>query len=149
MAKDIVWLAGETSGDFIASLVLPQVASLYPGEHMLGIGGDRMIAAGLEPWHHSSVLSVRGYVEVLKKLPSLLKLRREMKRRVAQLSPRAFIGVDAPDFNLSIEEYLRAEGLKTIHFVCPSIWAWRPERIHQIKRAVDHMLLSSFPLRKS
>ena len=91
MAKDIVWLAGETSGDFIASLVLPQVASLYPGEHMLGIGGDRMIAAGLEPWHHSSVLSVRGYVEVLKKLPSLLKLRREMKRRVAQLSPRAFI----------------------------------------------------------
>lgn len=147
MANDIVWLAGETSGDFIASLVLPQVASLYPGEHMLGIGGDRMIAAGLEPWHHSSVLSVRGYVEVLKKLPSLLKLRREMKRRVAQLAPRAFIGVDAPDFNLSIEEYLRAEGLKTIHFVCPSIWAWRPERIHQIKRAVDHMLLI-FPFEK-
>lgn len=147
MARDIVWLAGETSGDFIASLVLPQVAEAYPDESMLGIGGDRMIAAGLKPWHHASALSVRGYVEVLKKLPSLLMLRREMKRRVSRLSPRAFIGVDAPDFNLSIEESLRQEGIKTIHFVCPSIWAWRPERIHQIKRAVDHMLLI-FPFEK-
>ena len=107
MARDIVWLAGETSGDFIASLVLPQVAQSYPDESMLGIGGDRMIAAGLKPWHHASALSVRGYVEVLKKLPSLLMLRREMKRRVSRLAPRAFIGVDAPDFNLSIEESLR------------------------------------------
>ena len=106
-----------------------------------------MIAAGLTPWYHSSALSVRGYIEVLKKLPSLLKLRREMKWRVAGLQPRAFIGVDAPDFNLSIEEYLRGEGVKTIHLVCPSIWAWRPERIHQIKRAVDHMLLI-FPFEK-
>lgn len=147
MAKDIVWLAGETSGDFIASLVLPHVAALYPDERMLGIGGDRMIAAGLDAWHHSSVLSVRGYVEVLKKLPSLLRLRSEMKKRTAELHPRAFIGVDAPDFNLAIEEHLRGRGIKTIHMVCPSIWAWRPERIHQIKRAVDHMLLI-FPFEK-
>ena len=147
MARDLVWLAGETSGDFIASLVLPQVAHRYPDEKMYGIGGDRMIAAGLDAWHHSRALSVRGYVEVIKKLPSLLKLRSEMKRRVSQLAPRAFIGVDAPDFNLAIEEYLRREGIKTIHFVCPSIWAWRPERIHQIKRAVDHMLLI-FPFEK-
>ena len=147
MARDIVWLAGETSGDFIASLVLPKISEVYPSEKMVGIGGDRMIAAGLEPWHHSSALSVRGYVEVLKKLPSLLALRREMKKRVTQLAPRAFIGVDAPDFNLSIEEHLRREGIKTIHFVCPSIWAWRPERIHQIKQAVDHMLLI-FPFEK-
>ena len=147
MAKDIVWLAGETSGDFIASLVLPHVAALYPDEKMLGIGGDRMIAAGLDAWHHSSVLSVRGYVEVLKKLPSLLRLRSEMKKRTAELHPRAFIGVDAPDFNLAIEEHLREKGIKTIHLVCPSIWAWRPERIHQIKRAVDHMLLI-FPFEK-
>ena len=147
MAKDIVWLAGETSGDFIASLVLPHVAALYPDEKMSGIGGDRMIAAGLDAWHHSSVLSVRGYVEVLKKLPSLLRLRSEMKKRTAKLHPRAFIGVDAPDFNLAIEEHLRGQGIKTIHLVCPSIWAWRPERIHQIKRAVDHMLLI-FPFEK-
>lgn len=147
MARDIVWLAGETSGDFIASLVLPKISEVYSSEKMVGIGGDRMIAAGLQPWHHSSALSVRGYVEVLKKLPSLLALRREMKMRVTQLAPRAFIGVDAPDFNLSIEEHLRREGIKTIHFVCPSIWAWRPERIHQIKRAVDHMLLI-FPFEK-
>ena len=147
MAKDIVWLAGETSGDFIASLVLPHVAALYPDERMSGIGGDRMIAAGVDAWHHSSVLSVRGYVEVLKKLPSLLRLRSEMKKRTAELHPRAFIGVDAPDFNLAIEEHLRGRGIKTIHLVCPSIWAWRPERIHQIKRAVDHMLLI-FPFEK-
>ncbi len=147
MAEGLAWLAGETSGDFIASLVLPQVKAQYPNEPMFGIGGDRMIAAGLEPWHHSRVLSVRGYVEVIKKLPSLLRLRSEMKRRVLQAAPRAFIGVDAPDFNLAIEEYLRTRGVKTIHFVCPSIWAWRPERIHTIKRAVDHMLLI-FPFEK-
>ena len=70
MAEGLAWLAGETSGDFIASLVLPQVKALYPNEPMFGIGGDRMIAAGLEPWHHSRALSVRGYVEVIKKLPS-------------------------------------------------------------------------------
>lgn len=147
MNKGIAWLAGETSGDFIASLVLPHVRDRYPDELMVGIGGRRMVDAGLVAWHDSSVLSVRGYVEVLKKLPSLLKLRSEMKRRVQEIQPRAFIGVDAPDFNLAIEEHLRGQGIKTIHLVCPSIWAWRPERIHQIKRAVDHMLLI-FPFEK-
>ncbi len=147
MSKGLVWLAGETSGDFIASLILPEVRALYPEEPMQGIGGDRMIEAGLTPWHHSSVLSVRGYVEVLKKLPSLVKLRAEMKRRILEAAPRAFIGVDAPDFNLAIEEHVRERGIKTVHLVCPSIWAWRPERIHQIKRAVDHMLLI-FPFEK-
>ena len=119
MNKGIAWLAGETSGDFIASLVLPHVRDRYPDELMVGIGGRRMVDAGLVAWHDSSVLSVRGYVEVLKKLPSLLKLRSEMKRRVQEMQPRAFIGVDAPDFNLAIEEHLRGQGIKTIHLVCP------------------------------
>lgn len=147
MSKGIAWLAGETSGDYIASLVLPHVSALYEGERMFGIGGEKMVQAGLEAWHPSSALAVRGYVEVLRRLPSLLMLQKEMKRRVLEINPRAFIGVDAPDFNLGIETYLRERGIKTIHFVCPSIWAWRPERIHTIKKAVDHMLLV-FPFEK-
>ncbi len=147
MSKGIAWLAGETSGDYIASLVLPHVSALYEGERMFGIGGEKMVQAGLEAWHPSSALAVRGYVEVLRRLPSLLMLQKEMKKRVLEINPRAFIGVDAPDFNLGIETYLRERGIKTIHFVCPSIWAWRPERIHTIKKAVDHMLLV-FPFEK-
>lgn len=147
MSKGIAWLAGETSGDYIASLVLPNVRSLYEGERMFGIGGDKMVQAGLEAWYPSSKLAVRGYVEVLRRLPELFMLQREMKKRVLEINPRAFIGVDAPDFNLDIELFLRQRGIKTIHFVCPSIWAWRPERIHKIKEAVDHMLLV-FPFEK-
>ena len=145
--KGLAWLAGETSGDFIASLVLPEVKAMYPDEPMFGIGGDKMIAAGLDAWHHSSVLAVRGYMEVLSRLPQLLMLRKRMIADVAKAAPRAFIGVDAPDFNLGIELKLREQGTKTIHFVCPSIWAWRPERIHTIKKAVDHMLMI-FPFEK-
>ena len=101
--KGLAWLAGETSGDFIASLVLPEVKAMYPDEPMFGIGGDKMIAAGLDAWHHSSVLAVRGYMEVLSRLPQLLMLRKRMIADVAKAAPRAFIGVDAPDFNLGIE----------------------------------------------
>ena len=145
--QGLAWLAGETSGDFIASLVLPEVKAMYPDEPMFGIGGDKMIAAGLDAWHHSSVLAVRGYMEVLSRLPQLLMLRKRMIADVAKAATRAFIGVDAPDFNLGIELKLREQGTKTIHFVCPSIWAWRPERIHTIKKAVDHMLMI-FPFEK-
>ncbi len=148
MSKGIAWLAGEASGDYIASLVLPHIQAAYPEERMFGIGGEKMRAAGLEVWHPSSRLAVRGYVEVLRRLPGLIMLQKEMKRRVLEINPRAFIGVDAPDFNLAIEGFLRERGIKTIHFVCPSIWAWRPERIETIKKAVDHMLLV-FPFEKT
>ena len=107
-----------------------------------------MRAAGLSVWHDASVLSVRGYVEVLKKLPQLLMLRRDVIRTAETVRPKVFIGVDAPDFNLAIEEKLRKSGIRTVHFVSPSIWAWRPERIHAIKRSVDHMLLV-FPFEKA
>ena len=89
----------------------------------------------------SNRLSVRGYVEVLKKLPGILMLRRAMLKRVSDIRPRVFVGVDAPDFNLGVEAKLKAAGIRTVHFVSPSIWAWRPERIHKIRAAVDHMLL--------
>lgn len=146
--QGMAWLAGETSGDLIASRVLPKLREAFPDEPMYGIGGEKLVEAGLQAWYPSSALAVRGYVEVLCKLPSLLYLRSKMVHRVLQADPRAFIGVDAPDFNLGIELKLKETGIKTIHFVCPSIWAWRPERIHTIKRAVDHMLLI-FPFEKA
>ena len=136
-----VWLAGEASGDFLASLVLPELKQRMQGAPQYGIGGEKMIAAGLQPWFDSDRLAVRGYVEVIKKLPGLLRLRHEMIGRVLKTDPCVFIGVDAPDFNLGIELKLKAKGIPTGHFVSPSIWAWRPERIHMIRRAVDHMLL--------
>ncbi len=139
--RGAAWLAGEASGDFLASLVLPELTRRMDGAPQYGIGGEKMIAAGLTPWYESERLAVRGYVEVIKKLPSLLALRNQMVRRVLKADPRVFIGVDAPDFNLGIEHKLRKKGVPVVHFVSPSIWAWRPERIHTIAQAVDHMLL--------
>lgn len=145
--SNMIWAAGETSGDLLASEVLPAVMSSFPGVEMDGIGGDKMIQSGLNPWFHSKDLSVRGYIEVIKHLPRILKIRSQMINRVTKDSPAAYIGVDAPDFNLAIEEKARAKGVPVIHMVAPAVWAWRPNRIHQIKRAVDHLLLI-FPFEK-
>ena len=131
----------------MASLVLPDVAEKFSNLHMQGIGGDKMIDAGLDAWYHSRTLSVRGYLEVVKHLPRILKIRRETIKRTLNEKPAAYIGVDAPDFNLAIEEKAKQAGIPTIHMVAPAIWAWRPQRIHQIKRAVDHLLLI-FPFEK-
>lgn len=146
-APNIIWSAGENSGDFLASEVLPSVMQEFPEIEMDGIGGDRMIQSGLTPWFHAKDLSVRGYIEVIKHLPRILKIRSQMLRRVTKMPPNAFIGVDAPDFNLAIEERARSKGVPVIHMVAPAVWAWRPNRIHQIKRAVDHLLLI-FPFEK-
>lgn len=146
-APNIIWSAGENSGDFLASEVLPSVMQEFPEVEMDGIGGDRMIQSGLTPWFHAKDLSVRGYIEVIKHLPRILKIRSQMLRRVTKMPPNAFIGVDAPDFNLAIEERARTKGVPVIHMVAPAVWAWRPNRIHQIKRAVDHLLLI-FPFEK-
>ena len=136
-----VWLAGEASGDFIASLVIPEVAARMGGAPQYGVGGDKMRAAGFRAWYDSRELSVRGYVEVLTHLPRLLSFRKDLITRFGDSMPQVFVGVDAPDFNLAVEEKLRRRGVPTVHFVSPSIWAWRPERIQTIRRAVDHMLL--------
>ena len=145
--QGLVWLAGEASGDFIASLIMPEVQKTYPGEKMQGIGGPKMAACGFDDWYPSSRLSVRGYIEVLGKIPELIALRANMLSRTMKASPRAFIGVDAPDFNLGLEIKLRNKGLRTVHLVCPAFWAWRPGRIETIKKAVDHMLCL-FPFEK-
>ncbi len=139
--RTIAFVAGEASGDLLAAPVISEVLQRAPDMRCAGIGGDRMIAAGFDAWHHVRELSVRGYVEVLRHLPRLLRLRRALRERVIATQPQVFVGVDAPDFNLALEEQLRGRGVRTVHFVSPSIWAWRAERIKQIARAVDRMLL--------
>lgn len=106
-----------------------------------GIGGPRMQAAGFEAWWPSDLLAVHGYAEAFKVLPKLLWIRRQLAQRLLDWPARGFIGVDAPDFNLGLETRLRAAGVRTWHFVSPSIWAWRRERIEKIRQAADHMLL--------
>ena len=140
-ASGIAFVAGEASGDLLAAGVLAELKRREPAWVLCGVGGDRMIDAGFEAWHHVRELSVRGYVEVLRHLPRLLRLRRELLRRVSALRPAVFVGVDAPDFNLGLEEKLRARGVRTVQMVSPSVWAWRRERMEQIRRAVDRMLL--------
>ena len=133
-------VAGEASGDLLAGLLLDGLRARWPRLAAGGIGGPRMAARGFDAWWPSDRLAVRGYVEVLRHLPGLLRLRAELARRVLAERPDAFVGIDAPDFNLRLEERLRARGLKTVQFVSPSIWAWRPDRVHQVGRAVDRVL---------
>ncbi len=137
----IALAAGESSGDLLASLVLPQLRQHRPYAQMAGIGGDYMIAAGFDAWWHVRELSVRGYAEVVRHLPRLLWLRARLVQRVLATPAQVFVGVDAPDFNLGVETRVRAQKIPTVHFVSPSIWAWRPQRIEKIRAAVDHMLL--------
>jgi len=136
----IAFAAGEASGDLLAGLVLPQLRARLPGVHCAGIAGETMIAAGCEPWHHVRELSVRGYAEVLRHLPRLLRLRRDFIARVRAWPADLFVGVDAPDFNLGVAARLRAAGTRTVQFVSPAVWAWRPGRMARIRDAVDHLL---------
>ncbi len=133
-------VAGEASGDLLASMLLQGMRSRWPAMSAAGIGGPKMIAQGFETWWPQDKLAVRGYVEVLKHYREIAGIRRALAARLIAERPAAFIGVDAPDFNLGLEEQLRARGVRTIHFICPSIWAWRARRVTQIRRAVDHML---------
>jgi lipid-A-disaccharide synthase len=133
-------VAGETSGDLLAGLLLQGMRARWPQMQSFGIGGQQMVAQGFEPWWPSEKLAVRGYVEVLRHYREIVGIRRQLKDRLLAQRPDMFIGVDAPDFNLDLESDLKAAGIKTVHFVSPSIWAWRGERIEKIKRAVDHVL---------
>jgi len=148
MREALVWLAGEASGDLIASLVIKSLLAARPGIAMQGVGGERMRLAGTELWYSSEMLSVRGYVEVLGKLPQLLWLRHAVASRVLREKPAAFIGVDAPDFNLGLEAKLRSRGVKTIQLVCPAFWAWRAGRVRTIRQACD-LVLCIFPFEKA
>lgn len=133
-------VAGETSGDLLAGLLLDGVGAKWPTFTASGIGGPHMAQRGFDAWWPSERLAVRGYVEVLRHYLGILRIRNQLKARLLHERPDVFIGVDAPDFNLDLEADLRAAGIRTVHFVCPSIWAWRPERVEKIKRSVDHVL---------
>ncbi|SAL10018.1 lipid-A-disaccharide synthase [Caballeronia sordidicola] len=137
----VAMVAGEPSGDLLAASLLDGLNARLPvGTQFSGIGGPRMTAAGFDAHWPMEKLSVRGYVEALKHIPEILGIRNELKRQLLAEPPSVFIGVDAPDFNFGLEHALRDAGIPTVHFVCPSIWAWRGGRIKKIVKAVDHML---------
>ncbi len=134
-------VAGEPSGDLLAARMIEGVRERDAGARLMGIGGPAMARAGFEAWHPMDALSVFGYVDALRRAPRLIRTYRDTRARLLAQRPDVFVGVDAPDFNLRLEGQLRAAGIPTVHFVGPSIWAWRFERIHAIKRAVSHMLV--------
>ncbi len=134
-------VAGETSGDLLAGLLLGGLRQRWPDLQAVGIGGAHMAAQGFEAWWPSDKLAVRGYIEVLRHYREIVGIRTQLQQRLLHGErPAAFIGVDAPDFNLDLEASLKAAGVRTAHFVCPSIWAWRPERIDKIRASADHVL---------
>jgi lipid-A-disaccharide synthase len=133
-------VAGEASGDLLGRGLIDALKARWPDAEFVGIAGPRMQAAGATSWYSMEKLAVRGYVEVLKNLRELIAIRRGLKARLLAERPALFIGIDAPDFNLALERSLKAAGIPTIHYVSPSLWAWRPERIHAIKTAVTRML---------
>ncbi len=139
-APRFAMVAGEASGDLLAGLLLGGLRARWPELTAQGIGGPKMAAQGFEAWWPHDKLAVRGYVEVLSHYRELVGIRNQLAERVLQAKPDMFIGVDAPDFNLDLETRLKAGGIRTVHFVSPSIWAWRGKRIEKIRKAVDAVL---------
>lgn len=138
---DLGVVAGETSGDLLGAHFIAALQQAYPDLRAAGIAGPRLQAVGVEAIYPSEKLAVNGYVEVLRHLPELLWIRSRIARYFLHERPRVFVGIDAPDFNFTLEARLKQAGIPTVHFVSPSIWAWRPERIHRIRQAVSHMLV--------
>jgi lipid-A-disaccharide synthase len=136
----LAMVAGEASGDLLAGLLLRGLRARWPQLRAQGIGGPKMAAEGFEAWWPHERLAVRGYVEVLRHYRAILGIRKALAARLQAEPPDVFIGVDAPDFNLELEAQLKARGIRTVHFISPSIWAWRGARIERIGRAVDLML---------
>lgn len=133
-------VAGEASGDLLAGHLLQGMRQRWPALQAAGIGGPRMAAQGFQAWWPYEKLAVRGYFEVLRHYREIVGIRNQLRERLLRERPPLFIGVDAPDFNLDLEASLREAGIRTVHFICPSIWAWRAGRVHKIKRSADHVL---------
>ena len=132
--------AGESSGDQLGAGLVEALQRRFPDASFAGIGGDAMRTAGVQTWHDAQELAVMGLSEVLSHLPRLLRLRREFRARVLAWKPDVFVGIDAPDFNLGVERWLKARGVRTVHYVSPSVWAWREGRAAKIGRSADRVL---------
>jgi lipid-A-disaccharide synthase len=137
----IVLVAGEASGDLLGSALIKELNQRFPQAEFVGIGGPLMLQQGFNAWYPMSELSVMGYIEVIRKLPKLIGIRSSLIRRILRYQPDLVVGIDAPDFNLFLERSVRKSGISVVHLVSPSIWAWRYERIHKIRKSVDHMLV--------
>jgi len=137
-------VAGEASGDALAATLIETVRARMPAVRFAGIAGPKMVAAGCEAWYPLEKLAVRGFAEVVGHLPELVRIRGALARRLVAERVPVFVGVDSPDFNLGLERRLKRRGVRTIHFVSPSVWAWRPERVAHIRRCV-HRMLALFP----
>ena len=140
LAPTFAMVAGEASGDMLAGMLLKGLRHKWPQALSCGIGGPRMVEQGFEAWWPHERLAVRGYIEVLRHYRGIVAIRRQLLARLQAEPPAVFIGVDAPDFNLDLERQLLSMGVPTVHFVCPSVWAWRAHRLEKIRQSVRHML---------
>jgi lipid-A-disaccharide synthase len=147
-ARRLVLSAGEPSGDLLAAHLATHLKALDPNLQLAGITGPAMRAAGVESWFDIDQLSVMGLSEIIGQLPRILTLRRWFRQRIVDWAPQAFIGIDAPEFNLGLARQLKTHGLTTLQYVSPSVWAWRPGRVSGIARSIDH-LLALFPFEPS
>ena len=147
-APSVAIVAGEASGDALGAALIRALMARWPTLEFFGIAGPKMTAEGARSLYPMDTLAVRGYVEVFKSLREILAIRRGLARTLLEFPPELFIGIDAPDFNLGLEAKLKAAGIPTVHYVSPSVWAWRSERIHSIGRSVDRMLVM-FPFEEA
>jgi lipid-A-disaccharide synthase len=145
--RKIALVAGEASGDLLGAHLIQALKKHLPDAEFVGVGGPKMESAGMRVLYPMEKLAVRGYVEVLRHYREIVGIRKKLKRLWLAEKPDIFIGIDAPDFNLSLEHSLKRGGVPTVHYVSPSIWAWRRERMRQISQSVTHML-TLFPFEK-
>ena len=139
-APTIALIAGEDSGDQLGADLIDALRERFPAARFVGIGGPRMMARGFESWHDIRELSVMGFAEVVSHLPRLLRLRKDLLGKLMAARPDVTVGIDAPDFNLGVERKLKAAGLPTVHYVSPSVWAWREKRAEKIGQSADRVL---------